>query len=121
MEDLPGQTGWLYVYEGIANLSFNGRPPVEVGSGEMVALQASAKPIAMNQTVALALHPALDEIPVPEIIEPSFAARLTNWLEKAGIGAAQALALGTYVLSLAALIAIPAFAVFRLYRRRKRN
>ena len=121
LEDAPGRLGWLYLYQGTAQIRFPGRPPIDVKGGEMLALQASASPFPMNETAALALHPALAEAPVPEVVQPSFAARLENWLEKAGIGAAQTITFITYILSLVALFTIPMIGLFWILRRRKES
>jgi hypothetical protein len=71
----------------------------------------------MEGTVALALHPALLESPVLTLIEPSFTARLQNWLEEAGIGTAQTITFITYFLSLVALFATPFLVLFWIKRR----
>jgi hypothetical protein len=120
LENVAGQTGWLYLYQGKAKVTFiGGQTPVEVGGGQMIALVESAKPLQMDQTVALSLHPALTESPVPEVVQPSLRARVENWLEKVGIGAAQTITFITYILSLVALFTIPLFVLFWINKRRK--
>ena len=120
LEEPVQGTGWMYMYKGSAQVKFPGDPtPVKVGSGQMIALISGAKPILMEQAVTMALHPALKEAPVQEVIEPSLGARVQNWLVKAGIGAAQLMTFITYILSLVAIIAIP-YLVLSSKERRNR-
>jgi len=100
-------TGWLYVLQGEAKVSGNGnQPQVLVRSGEMVALTGEADPIPMEPTVIMALHPALEKLPINETIEPTLAAKIQFWLAKAGIGILQIITFITYILSLATLSVI---------------
>ena len=111
--------GWLYIYKGSAQVTINSDPtPNEVGSEQMIALTDGAKPIQMEEVVAMALHPALKEAPVHEVIEPSPSAQIQNWLIKAGIGVTQMITFITYIISLVALFTIP---VFVLFWKRRRN
>lgn len=120
LENAAGQTSWLYLYQGQAQIQFNGgQVPVKVRGGEMIALSQSADPIPFDSSVALALHPSLPESPVPENVQPTLGARMANWLEKIGIGAAQTITFITYILSLASLFAIPLFVLFWIKKRRK--
>jgi hypothetical protein len=120
LEHAPGQTGWLYLRQGTAEVHFSGnQSPVDLRSGQMIALLPSAVPLAMAETLALSLHPPLAESPIPELLEPSPAARLQNWLERAGIGTAQTITFITYFLSLVALSATPFLVLFYISRKRK--
>jgi hypothetical protein len=120
LEEPVQGTGWIYVYKGSAQVKFSdATTPVEVGSGQMIALISGAKPILMEEAVTLALHPVLKEAPVQEVIEPSPGARIQNWLVKAGIGVAQMMTFITYILSLVAIIAIP-YLVLSSKERRNR-
>ena len=122
LEDVAGQTGWLYLYQGQAQIQFNSeQTPVQVGSGEMVALLESAKPMPLDESVALALHPALSEFPIAETLQPTLGARVSNWLATVGIGAAQTITFITYILSLVALFAIPLFVLFWIKKRRNKS
>ncbi len=113
--------GWLYVRKGSAQFtSDGGQAPVKVGSGQMVALtNGEVQTISAERAVVMALHPALAEAPVSEIIEPSIGARVRTWLEKAGIGIAQMITFITYIISLVALPAILLFVLFSYWKRRK--
>lgn len=112
-------TGWLYIYQGQAQVTYNGGQfPVEVGGGQMVALIEHANPIQMESTIATALHPASKESPVSETIEPLLSTRIQSWLVKAGIGAMQTVTFITYILSLVALLLIPLIVLF-WYRKKR--
>jgi hypothetical protein len=120
--DFPAEgAGWLYVRKGSAQFtSDGGQAPVKVGSGQMVALtNGEVQTISAERAVVMALHPALAEAPVSEIIEPSIGARVRTWLEKAGIGIAQMITFITYIISLVALPAILLFVLFSYWKRRK--
>lgn len=100
-------TGWLYVLQGEANVSGNrNQAQVIVRSGEMVALTGEADPIPMEPTVIMALHPALEKLPIKETIKPTLSAKIQSWLAKAGIGILQIITFITYILSLATLSVI---------------
>lgn len=110
-------TGWLYVLQGEANVSGNGnQAQVTVRSGEMIALTGEADPIPMEPTVIMALHPALEKLPINETIEPTLSAKIQSWLAKAGIGILQIITFITYILSLAALSVIIIRGLF-LYKK----
>lgn len=120
IENAPNRTAWLYIYQGQAQVQFaGGQAPVEVRSGEMIALFESAQPMTIDTPVILALNPGLSESPVPERIQPTLGARVANWLEKVGVGAVQTITFITYILSLASLFAIPLFVLFWVKKRRK--
>ena len=113
-------TGWLYVYTGTAQVKFSAvEAPVEVRDRQMIALISGAKPLQMQEAVALALHPEVSEAPVPEVIQPSLGAQIQNWLVKAEIGFAQIITFITYIISLVALIALPLFVLFFRKRRNR--
>ncbi|MCK6584169.1 MAG: hypothetical protein L6Q49_13820, partial [Anaerolineales bacterium] len=76
-----------------------------------------ANPIPVEASVIHALHPALANPPVAEIIEPTLTAKVRAWITKAGIGALQLITFITYVLSLATLFIIVIRSLF-LNRRR---
>lgn len=97
-------TGWLYVLQGVAKVSGSGnQAQVTVRSGEMIALTGEADPILMEPVVIMALHPALEKLPINQVIEPTLSAKIQFWLAKAGIGILQIITFITYILSLATL------------------
>ncbi len=121
MEQPVGGTGWLYLYEGQAEVLYNGeQAPVQVRGGEMIATVTGAQPFPIESAVVIALHPTLQESPIPEVIEPSLRARVQNWLVKTGIGAMQTITFITYILSLVTLIAVPVLVLFS-YRKKRRS
>jgi hypothetical protein len=120
LEAPPDGQAWLYIYQGQALVTFAGQPAVEVSAGQMLALQAGAKPLALESAVARALHPALKQLPVVESIEPTISARLQSGLARTGIGAMQMITFITYILSLVTLIVIPLFGLC-LYWKKKRT
>ena len=110
---------WLYIYKGQAQIQYhNDQSLVEVGSGQMIALQKGSMPIDMEESVIQELHPKLGEAPLFEIIQPTLTARIQNWLAKTGIGTAQMVTFITYFLSLVTLLAIPLVVLF-FYKKRK--
>ncbi|MBE7434643.1 MAG: WD40 repeat domain-containing protein [Anaerolineales bacterium] len=110
--------GWLYISEGEAKVTgFADQAQVQVRAGEMIALTGDANPISVEASVIHALHPALANPPVAEIIEPTLTAKVRAWITKAGIGALQVITFITYVLSLATLFIIVIRSLF-LNRRR---
>jgi glucose/arabinose dehydrogenase len=122
LEQPADGTGWLYVQEGLADIIYNGSPePVKVGSGQMIAMVDGASPFPINSAVIRALHPARDESPVFEVIEPSPGSRLSSWLAKTGIGAMQTITFITYILSLVTLIAIPVIVLFSYQKMRRKS
>ncbi len=120
LEQMPGELGWLYLYAGKAQVTFDGQAPLDLQAGDMLALDAAARPFPMGQTAFLALHASSAESPVGERIQPTFGARLANWLEKAGVGVAQSITFITYIISLVALFTIPLIGVFWFIKRRNR-
>lgn len=112
--------GWFYLYSGTAEIVFDGaQRPVELGAGQMLALQKGAPVISMEPVVAMALHPALDQSPVPESYEPSVSARIQVFLAETGVGALQTVTLITYLLSLVIFIAAPLLVIFRIRKLRR--
>ena len=117
-----GKTGWLYMLKGQAEVIYKGEPtPVEVRSGQMIALLSGASPFPIESTVIAALHPTLDEPPVSEIIEPSLAGHIQNWLAKTGTGALQTITFITYILSLVTLITVPFVGLFSYWKKRRKS
>jgi hypothetical protein len=112
--------GWLYMVDGQAEVSYNGsQPPVQVGSGQMIALVEEAQPFTMDSSVIKTLHPTLPESPVYGQIEPSLRARVQSWLVRTGIGAMQTITFITYILSLVTLIAVPVLVLFSYGKKRR--
>jgi hypothetical protein len=100
-------TGWLYVHQGQARvLGAGSQPEITVKSGEMIALSGNAVPLVMEPAVIMALHPALESLPIFESIEPTVGAKVRSWLNRAGIGILQVITFVTYILSLATLLVI---------------
>jgi len=112
--------GWLYVYQGQAEVLTGSQGSAKVEDGQMIALVKDAGPLPLESSLALALHPMQTESPVSEISEPSLKARLQSWFVKAGIGIVQIVTFITYFLSLVALIAIPVI-VLSSYKAKRRN
>ncbi len=118
LEAAADGTGWLYVYQGEATITDAGnQDPIQVKSGEMIALVRGANPFPMESAVAMALHPPLADPPIFEIVEPAFGAKLQNWLVQAGIGVMQIITFITYILSLVTLITI---LFHRLFLKKKK-
>jgi sugar lactone lactonase YvrE len=120
LERPVGQTAWFYLYAGTASVNLSGSThPISLQAGQMVALEAGAVPLRMDATIADALHPKLDEVPVSQNSQPSLAVRLQNWLLRGGIGAAQIITFVTYFLALIALIGLLFSVIFWLIRGKR--
>jgi hypothetical protein len=129
LEHMPGQTPWLYLFEGEAEVYRPDAPaqatPLSAGSpaqalgvallpaGGLVAVPLDAVTIA-----ALAEAPGVAPAPV---WQPGLAAQLRDRLALFGVTTAQALTLFTYLLSLLALLALPVTAIAWWRRRRRQD
>jgi WD40 repeat protein len=110
LEAPVGGTPWLYLYEGTAQVTYDGvQSSTELSSGQMIALVNGASPLPLDQSLITGLHPALYQLPISEIIEPSLKAQFENRLLRMGINIAQVYTFVAYILSIGVLIAIPVF------------
>lgn len=120
LERTAGGVGWFYLQSGEADVLYGGmQEAVTVQGGQMLRLAPGAQPLPLESAVLSALHAPVNQLPVPEVFEPSLGARLRNWLVRAGIGAMQTITFITYILSLVTLITIPSLALFSIWKRRR--
>jgi hypothetical protein len=121
LENVPGQTAWLYVFEGEAQVHRVDQPEqrviVPANSMTMLSDKVQAAVVPIERAVIDTFHSASDSAPISPVWEQSASARLRDGLALAGITAAQVVTFVTYILVLMSLLLIP-FAVIRLWMRR---
>ncbi|HKZ83675.1 MAG TPA: carboxypeptidase regulatory-like domain-containing protein [Anaerolineae bacterium] len=121
LENVPGQTAWLYMLDGKAEVHSVGNPEqsTPVLADTMVALSSSAHmtPIPIEPVVVGALRPRARP-PISPVWESSPDAQARDRLTQTGINAAQIITLVTYILVLSSLLLVP-FAVIRWWLRRR--
>ena len=120
LEERVGQTPWLYLFQGNADIRFLSKPEehVPLQGGQMIALTGGANPIDNNETIASAFHPVTSEPPISQIAQPSLIAHLKSWFSQIGIGTAQVITFITYIFELIALIIIPIYMLFWVLKRK---
>ncbi len=119
LEIPPNGIGWLYLHRGEALLNAPGSQTItQVRSGEMIALIRNAMPFPMESPIVMAAHPQLDAPPIFELVEPTFGAKIQNWLAQTGVGVMQLITFITYILSLVTLITI---LFYRLFLKRRKT
>jgi hypothetical protein len=122
LQNVPGQTAWLYLFEGAADV-YRAEAPgqrVRLAGGNMLALPPAGKLVAvpLDPIVTTALAP--DTAPaLSPVWELTPAAQIRNRLALLGVTTAQAATLVTYVLAVLALVALPV-AGLAWWRRRAR-
>ena len=120
LESVPGQTAWLYVFEGKAEVS-NERAPeyiVTVPAGYMIGLLESAilVPVPMNAAVIEAIQVGSNPS-VTLIWQPVFSAQLRDRLALIGINAAQIITFVTYLVALLSLFSLPLLGILWWVKR----
>jgi hypothetical protein len=120
LEQLPGESAWLYVLEGEAEVyrTDSPEPVTRLSAGSMLALPETGALVAvpLDPAVIAVLSPAASAAPVP-VWEPALAAQFRDRLALVGITTAQVLTFATYTLALAALFVVPLLAL-AWWRRR---
>jgi DNA-binding beta-propeller fold protein YncE len=123
VENLPGQTAWLYVIAGEAEVAGLDQPgPITwVPAGSMLALNLGGlAPIPMEAGLLAALRPD-GPAPVSAVWEPSVAARARDALARMGINTAQIITFVTYSTVLVALVSLPVVGVIWWGRYTRRH
>ncbi len=122
LENVLGQTAWLYVLEGEAGarkLDDTG-PITVVPANSMLALDPEhLHPAPLDEAILAALRPAT-AMPISAVWEPSPAARARNWLARMGINTAQIITFVTYSAVLVALFSLPVLGVI-WWKRKARS
>jgi hypothetical protein len=111
---VPGQTAWLYVFEGeaeVVELADSGRHS-RVTTGAMLALNTGGdfRPATLDPAVVSALHPP-SASPLIPIWELSLDAQVRNRLAQMGINTVQIITFVTYSMGLVALVSAPVLGV----------
>ncbi|MEP7356511.1 MAG: hypothetical protein ABI847_04680 [Anaerolineales bacterium] len=118
----PGQTAWVYLLEGQAEVHRSQTPgQTTVLTGPtMLALATDGEltGVPLDPIVMQAMS-AGGAVPIALVWEPSLAAQMRDGLARLGIRSAQILTIGTYLSAIAAIFAVPAVAVIWWARRRR--
>ena len=115
LEKLPQEPVWFYLFEGNASIQIGDKDPaIIIDPGQMVRLTGVelVQPIPYDPVVVQALN-RIEEVPVPQISQPSFLNRLKDQIIQIGITTAQTLTFITYLFGILILLLIP-FIVKRL-------
>jgi hypothetical protein len=120
LEYLPGQRAWLYVNEGMAQISpIGGSEIAVIESKQMINLLNDGIPIAVpiDPVVIHALHD--DGAPaVPVTWEPSLGSRIRDGVSSLGVGAVQMITFVTYFIVSLGVLLVPLIAVYWWLKRR---
>ena len=109
LEKLPKESVWFYLFEGNANIQSGDQDPaIIISSGQMVRLTnvIEIQPIPYDPVVVQALN-RIEEVPVPQISQPSFISRLKDQIIQIGVTTAQILTFITYLFGILILLSIP--------------
>lgn len=123
LEYLPGNRGWLYVFDGEAELQDRqSGESVAVAAGEMVNLfnDEGLKAVPYDPLVHRTLNGSAAAPMAPQW-EPSLSALIRNRAGVLGIGAVQLITFVTYFLVLLSLGVTPLVLLYLHYRRRRVN
>lgn len=123
LENVPGQTAWLYLIAGEAEV-WRAEAPTEkvaLSSGTMLALTPAGRlvPVPLDPLVLQAVRLGADT-GVRETWEPSAAAQLQKHVALLGTSVAQVVTFVTYMMVLISLFTVPVGGVgWWLYRKRR--
>lgn len=121
VEYLPGEQGWLYVFEGEAELQDRRTGATQrVPAGQMVnLLNDEGLQAVPYEPVVLSTLNGPGSAPTPPRWEPSLSALFRNRVGVVGVGAAQLITFVTYILVLLSLGITPLVILYFHYRRRR--
>jgi hypothetical protein len=115
LENIPGQTPWLYVFEGEAEVRAGSAADrnVSVASNMMLALLETGRlaPVPLEPAAVDALRSGTRS-PLSPVWEPSLSAQWRDRLALMGINTAQIITFVTYLLALLSLFVAPLVGVF---------
>lgn len=124
LERLPGQSTWLYMFEGEADVQTadDAQLGVSVSANSMMILSDNEEliPVPFDAAVAAALHPGSTS-PLLPAWEPALGAQLRDRVALMGINAAQFITLITYLMVLVSLFIIPVSGVLWWIKRTRPN
>ncbi len=121
LEKEVGQTGWLYLFEGEANVNSGTSAPITVVVGEIIFLSENApiRAVKYDPLVVQVLHAGSGK-PISDVWQPGLEAQVKGWAGSVVIFIAQAITLITYVAAFLVLVAFP-FAVANQVLRGKQS
>lgn len=123
LEQVPGNHGWLYVWEGTAEVSpLAAADSVTVSANQMVNLFNSEglKAVDYDPEVLRTLNVGAEGT-LPVVWQPTAAAKVRDGLARLGIGMAQIVTFITYFLVVLSLGIVPLAGIYSVYRRRQRG
>lgn len=123
LENLSEGTGWLYLFDGQAEVRKIGDEEYTlVRAGEMVNLsnEDQLKAVKMDPVVISVLHDEIVAV-VVDTWEPAFGAQMRDRLARIGIGTAQMVTFITYSMVFISLILVPLGVLYSFIRRNFRR
>ena len=120
LEKEAGQSSWLYVFDGEANVNWGTRGPATVVAGEMIFLSENApiRAVKYDPLVVQILHAGSGK-PVSDVWQPGMEALISAWVAGVVIFIAQAITLTTYVAAFLVLVALPFAVANQVYKGRQ--
>ena len=118
----PGQEAWLYLINGQARIQSSGRlQEISLMAGQMLNLLAQGEliPVSYDPVVIDALRRGR-VAPVEPVWQPTPSTQIRYWLERIGIGMAQLITFGTYIIVLLSIISTP-FMFIYYWKKHKRT
>lgn len=122
LEKEAGQSSWLYLFDGEANVKWGSSAPTTVVAGEMIFLSENA-PIRAVKYVPLVvqvLHAGLGK-PISDVWQPGLEGQVKGWVGSVVIFIAQTITLITYLAALLTLLAFPLAVVNLVIKARKKE
>jgi hypothetical protein len=115
------ERAWVYMLEGKATVAFDAAHPSTVTAGQMLVIDARSKNLGAVAIEPLAIHALTAGLATSSefVTEPTFDARVSEWLAQFGISIAQLVTFATYLFITLAIASAPA-GVGVLWRRFKR-
>jgi hypothetical protein len=124
LERLPGQSTWLYMFEGEANVhsASDVQLGVSLSANSMMILSDNGEliPVPFDAAVVAALHNG-SVSPLLPAWEPALGAQLRDRVALMGINAAQFITLITYLMVIVSLLIIPLVGVLWWVKHTKQN
>jgi hypothetical protein len=120
LEYFPGESSWLYVSEGSAQVTTSAADgTIRVSAGQMLAFGPNAahpSPVVLDDAAVRVLHSG-EAVPVQVEADPGFPARLRDAVEQQGVPFAQA----SIAAALGVVMLAAAGALWRIRRRGQRS
>jgi hypothetical protein len=120
VENLPGATPWLYLFDGQAEITWDdGSEPIPLTEDQMVALPEDARPVPVPyDPVVVAALQHMNPIPISPTWQPSLQAQIRDRLASAGITIAQIVTFITYAMVFISIVSAPFVGIYWWRRSR---